>query len=1121
MTRQEQRPGTYFLNAPLGRHVLHPHDEASRAELGEDHRMSQTGRADDVTHFATDVEIPSDRMGLSMVTFLPEGQAHHEVLALSMHPVSGFDLDNGTSASALVADGGSVEDDVINGSGLVHCSPDQVIPLSLDTAAALVFMHPELTSLSPVEAGRISCHLYHSNPVLDLARAIKGQGQASLDGGWATLVPMMGADGGPRLTSAGTPLNDIKLSDATLQALRPAVQDVLAKVKRDPTLPNKQYLALPGTSEMLVPLIPEPAADAGVGAPSSGYTLVPTLDKGTHSHGVTWQDLSVSEGPPRVVSLTLRNRHLRWFSIHVEYLDVEGKPLGFAHQPAFCQWVAQYPAVFPCAPFLDGETQRFVGLLAAPPTVMGVPVQDLSVYDTKLVLPMPDEAVTMRLMLGSAGTGSWADTRVLLPGLTLTVALQMALPLYTIVSAYGLEETTSLWKTYLAKPLLVDLVLAGITAFPFLRAVHDMPANGRPAEWSEAQRRTLGGLGISALSQLATGMVGFLLDSALAGWIAKHKATAEAEEKVPIVGLALQIATVTVSAIDLGITTTQLLSNPAVFDNRITLGLDVRTSIHPDLDSFQLPSTATTYEVQVTPVGKGARTYTTGTLTLPPVTGSDPLIATVSGIPSGGTLRLNVQMRDGLGRLVGQCWAARYKLDSDALARIRAEHATEADLEVVMGKLANMSWAASTYADTPALVAALEASLGVAASDRYRRSVAAASALIDLAAVLPSGAKQLAIECTLTELKVPLSAKTVYTHKQKLALSDGVRVWEAGPAPSATWRDTSCAGSMGALCELAKPTLIQRTGQLGYTWRSASTGLGECSTGVTKTQLWGGQAVSMTQHPQASFEPLQVNYASCGLAPPVLLAFDLMGPHDGRGLNVAVVPTVDAEGNPVWDARRVVVDGKGALEVGAPSFNGRLGLAPSAVAVHPGGYLVAVNQLQDKLEILQLSELPLDALEAPRGTIYAGEGALPGLLDQPVAVAVGPKGSIYVLEAGNRRVQAFDVFGLPVSAFAKDSSPFFPLDPSSAGNTLLDLAVESTGFVYVLSAAGAGTEVSDYWLDLYDAEGALLARTQGVTAAKLLVDLWRNVYSVNFERLARTDGVIEPSVSLWIPQTPL
>ena len=87
----------------------------------------------------------------------------------------------------------------------------------------------------------------------------------------------------------------------------------------------------------------------------------------------------------------------------------------------------------------------------------------------------------------------------------------------------------------------------------------------------------------------------------------------------------------------------------------------------------------------------------------------------------------------------------------------------------------------------------------------------------------------------------------------------------------------------------------------------------------------------------------------------------------------------------------------------------------------------------------------------------------------------------------------------------------------------MDLAVEFTGYLYVLSY-DRGT--LQYRMDVYhpgQSGTAPISTTRGVNAAKLAVDFWRNMYTLNYEVLQVPAGVqalTEPSLSRWTPSPP-
>jgi DNA-binding beta-propeller fold protein YncE len=192
----------------------------------------------------------------------------------------------------------------------------------------------------------------------------------------------------------------------------------------------------------------------------------------------------------------------------------------------------------------------------------------------------------------------------------------------------------------------------------------------------------------------------------------------------------------------------------------------------------------------------------------------------------------------------------------------------------------------------------------------------------------------------------------------------------------------------------------------------------------------------------------------------------------------------------------------------------------NAVAVHPAGYVAGVNTTSHKLEILRLEEEPQPDDTSVQATLKSGPGTRIGLMHSPVAVSVTPDGTILVLEAGNNRIQAFDVSANAVAYFADKTSPTMALrDPVNTA-VYLDMKVEVAGYIYVLGYSGGGMDPGDYFLDIYEPSGTWLSRTQGLPAARIAVDYWRTVYSLNYESFVGPNGLTEPSLSQWTPSTP-
>jgi hypothetical protein len=100
--------------------------------------------------------------------------------------------------------------------------------------------------------------------------------------------------------------------------------------------------------------------------------------------------------------------------------------------------------------------------------------------------------------------------------------------------------------------------------------------------------------------------------------------------------------------------------------------------------------------------------------------------------------------------------------------------------------------------------------------------------------------------------------------------------------------------------------------------------------------------------------------------------------------------------------------------------------------------------------------LPANTPRAPLATYVAGPGTEIGLLSSPTAVAVTNPGIVIVLEAGASQLAAFDLNGNPVRYFGTGSPAAFTLTlPGPA--TYLDVAVDGSGQIYVLSYANDGT----------------------------------------------------------------
>jgi len=226
-----------------------------------------------------------------------------------------------------------------------------------------------------------------------------------------------------------------------------------------------------------------------------------------------------------------------------------------------------------------------------------------------------------------------------------------------------------------------------------------------------------------------------------------------------------------------------------------------------------------------------------------------------------------------------------------------------------------------------------------------------------------------------------------------------------------------------------------------------------------------------------------------------------------------------------YHIRRLTIDPTTADLTWDPTATlGFFPLEVSAAALHPSGWVVALHTGTGRVGRMLPASTPRPGLAA----YTAGFGAEIGLLQSPTAVAVTNPGIVIVLEAGVPQLAAFDLNGNPVRYFGTASPAAFtrPLPPA----TYLDLAVDGSSQIYILSFDSDGHQPSDYRLDVYTPTGAPLAtNSRGTNVARIAVDYWRSIYAANYTALVDSNGqphidpllaVAEPSLSVLDPITP-
>ena len=372
----------------------------------------------------------------------------------------------------------------------------------------------------------------------------------------------------------------------------------------------------------------------------------------------------------------------------------------------------------------------------------------------------------------------------------------------------------------------------------------------------------------------------------------------------------------------------------------------------------------------------------------------------------------------------------------------------------------------------------------------------------------------LELDLQLTELMVPLTASTLYSHKEVIALDDvGNHVWEASDIPPIQ-EPLVCTPANGALCALSGITVNTTAGAVGQSFQSANDQVGDCTIGPPGGQSDQFSNVSVTADPQDGYF-----FSGCGFDAPPRVVYDLINDSDFNFyLDTSTTPT-GFKGGVIRQIR--LSEGNQGFD--APDSNrawGKLHFPSDALLLHPGRKIVSINATHSKIEVIDLPDAAVPDADAPASHTYGGKGLREGLMDAPSLAALAPDGSVLVLETGNQRIQAFDLNANPAQRFGVAKTDYFFELRDADVASYLDFAVEFEGYMYVLWKDISGVKT----LDIYDPEGNYLASTPDFVAETMAVNYWRDIYTQNAQALRLPDGSLpartEPAISHWVPSTP-
>ncbi len=357
-------------------------------------------------------------------------------------------------------------------------------------------------------------------------------------------------------------------------------------------------------------------------------------------------------------------------------------------------------------------------------------------------------------------------------------------------------------------------------------------------------------------------------------------------------------------------------------------------------------------------------------------------------------------------------------------------------------------------------------------------------------------------EITISQNPIPLSATTEYSQHRKLEFIGGKYVWNEDPS---TLKDPIIepSGCTAGICELTNISVWVPGGMLGYAWEA------------------GGQYIVKNVNSQEKDPNPGMKLLPTGLVAPTPVAYDQAAPYRDANLNgrhFYLDPVSVSIESPAYHLRKLSLDPQSGIFRATGSW-GRFAMQLDRIAVHPLGYVVGISTNNHKMAVLKLpDEAYADDVHANNATLKLGYGDTEKFIKKPQSMTISSTNAILILQGESTvSVKAFDLSGNPWLFFNNGTASSFTL--SEADAKWLEIAVDDTDLIYILSYTGTGMRNSDYRLDVYDKNGSHIFRNVGIAVARMVVDKWRRVYTLNQEVMMNSP-LIEPTVSVWMPSVP-
>ena len=616
----------FTLRALGARVVLKRHDEATRryhagrnralAAMPEHHLQR-------ITHFVTDVELPADELGFHWVGYpsTRPSAVMDEIATVFQHVPSPAVR---RAVRAMRRDGRLQHPPILSHYGV---TPDAVgaddedlhvdgtnFRSFIDAALTIVMQHPEIGTFEPKDYYQISCLVTQEPTFTDLWQYMSTHSAENGDPPWyentvvkdpsgAIMPPapgLVGSDGKPvpwtKMTVDGQQtevIGQFKLSDELADAATPVTQAVGTAVKQQPWLKGKHWKTQHGVTEIVrssaAPTVGNRplAAAAGVATMSSQGPASAATPTGEWTLTAVSPDFGLDlssvnfDDEKKELTFSITNWPNRGLAAYVQYFDTTGQALN--PPDSLEDFWAGFPDVV-VKNVQRNKTKRYLKHIGAGNTCFGSPVPQWLNDAVPITVPVPDEASTVRILLGGLGNGYW-DWDVDLAGLMYTCLCSYGMPALLSAMSVGVQSTKWFMDWWDDPDNFKLVIMVGTPVYLLMAGIGTV---------------TLGPKDVLVMSaQFGGGILLSFLLGKLAAKITGYVTATELADNAPYVGWGLRIAGQTAAIADMVATSIEVGLSPATYTLDAKRSMTLKVTIMPDPTHPIWPEVSDHYVIRV------------------------------------------------------------------------------------------------------------------------------------------------------------------------------------------------------------------------------------------------------------------------------------------------------------------------------------------------------------------------------------------------------------------------------------------------------------------------------------------------------------------------------------------